>query len=401
MEACAAAALLQPQPPQPPHQPPPMTLRRCLASFAAPGLAPGGVPAAGSSATVDGVLAAHGLAELVYPDSVVMLGPPGARGRVLPAAPRPATVHALWKPAKCELNMQKGPLRGIAPRSADPSVGALMPVGRLDKGTTGLLLFTDDGILAKLLLSAAAMPKTYIATVVRPTAAPPTAEQLATLLEGVQLDDGPAKAMEASVIDQREKPLPGHLVGKVASSTAFVIRLVVTIGRYHIVKKLLHAVGLYASGLHREAVGSLSLALGEERRGRWPEDPALAAAAPPPDAAAAPPSCVVIERAGASRTLAAVQVRRLWEEAGGQAASERLQACQLLCRYRHSIHVGAEDARLGAWLHTHHTLQGACYAGLRGSTCHYEHASHDRPLRDLPADGSLVPTAKGFPSLGH
>lgn len=78
-------------------------------------------------------------------------------------------------------------------------------------------------------------------------------------------------------------------------------------------------------------------------------------------------------------------------QGGREHASRRLQACQLLCRYRHSVHIGAEDDRLvrffamlrlsasfsafdsllvwtwcgqRTWLAENHTLEGLCYAGM-------------------------------------
>ena len=122
-------------------------------------------------------------------------------------------------------------------------------------------------------MTSEALPKTYVATVQRPTASPPTAEQLARLCEGVDLPDGrgrgPAaaagrgrggrtRALEARLLGQREKPLPPKLVGKVPPSSLFALRVVVTAGGYHVVKKLLAAVGLSVCALHREQVGSLS-----------------------------------------------------------------------------------------------------------------------------------------------
>jgi pseudouridine synthase len=244
-----------------------MTLRRYLDAFAA--------DECEEPVSIDGeTRVPAGLADLVYPGSAVVLMHSGTR--ILPQAPRPSVVYALWKPAKCNLNMKAEALRSIAP--TDPtrrsSAGVLQPIGRLDKNTTGLLLFTDDGILNQLLCRATTVRKVYIATVVRPSSSPPTAAQLAQLVAGVELNDGRAWAEEAAIIGQKELPLGNpKLAGKVARATRYAIRVVVTIGRNHVVKKLLHAVGLQVVDLHREAIAGLQLVLGKRRRGRWPDDP--------------------------------------------------------------------------------------------------------------------------------
>jgi len=112
-------------------------------------------------------------------------------------------------------------------------------VGRLDRDTTGLLLFTnDEKFVAHATAPATHLPKRYVARV----GAQVNDAKLEPLRRGVKLDDGeltrPAKA----------KPRGEDSV-----------ELVLTEGRFHQVKRMLNVVGLPTLALHREAVGSLEL----------------------------------------------------------------------------------------------------------------------------------------------
>lgn len=129
-----------------------------------------------------------------------------------------------------------------------PSVLSLLPtplrtrglqsVGRLDEDTTGLLLFTDDGSLIHRLTS----PKHHVPKVYEVQAKHAVTDaQLAQLRSGVVLDDDPRPA----VADAAER------------SGEFTLRLTLTEGRYHQVKRMLAAVGNRVEGLHRSAFGAL------------------------------------------------------------------------------------------------------------------------------------------------
>lgn len=116
----------------------------------------------------------------------------------------------------------------------------LQCVGRLDQDTTGLLLLTDDGALNHALTSPKHhVPKTYLVT----TAHALTPKMLADLLAGVVLRDDPHP-----VFAQAAEPVDSHQ-----------LRLVITEGRYHQVKRMLAAVGNRVVALHREAIGALTL----------------------------------------------------------------------------------------------------------------------------------------------
>jgi 16S rRNA pseudouridine516 synthase len=135
----------------------------------------------------------------------------------------------------------------------------VQPIGRLDEDTTGLLLFSDDGTLIHRLTS----PKWHVPKVyqVRCTGAV-TSQQIEALKIGVVLHDDPLPV----------KPLACEASGE------FTLRLTLTEGKYHQVKRMLAAVGNHVVGLHRSDYGALALpadlALGDWR---WVERGAIAA----------------------------------------------------------------------------------------------------------------------------
>ena len=116
----------------------------------------------------------------------------------------------------------------------------VQPIGRLDEDTTGLLLITDDGQLNHVLSSAKRkVPKVYLAT----TKHPIEQEQVDQLLSGVLLNDEPEPVSAAAC----------EIVGD------NLLRLTLTQGKYHQVKRMVAAAGNRVEALHREAVGDLTL----------------------------------------------------------------------------------------------------------------------------------------------
>jgi 23S rRNA pseudouridine2605 synthase/16S rRNA pseudouridine516 synthase len=112
-------------------------------------------------------------------------------------------------------------------------------VGRLDRDTTGLLLFTND----EKFVAHATSPETHLAKrYVARVGAKVNDAKLEPLRRGVKLEGNeptrPAKA----------KPRGEDSV-----------ELVLTEGKFHQVKRMLNAVGLPTLALHREAVGGLEL----------------------------------------------------------------------------------------------------------------------------------------------
>lgn len=148
------------------------------------------------------------------------------------------------------------PLRQRPRRGAAPGVQA---VGRLDQDTTGLLLLTDDGALIHRLNSPRhEVPKVYELTTVDPV----DTRLIERLLAGVRLagerEDVRAQACEAS--------------------GARSLRLTLTQGKYHQVKRMIAAAGHQVAALHRSRVGALVLPPGlAPGQFRWLEEQELAA----------------------------------------------------------------------------------------------------------------------------
>ncbi len=145
------------------------------------------------------------------------------------------------------------PLRQRPVKGGQPGVQA---VGRLDQDTTGLLLLSDDGaFLHRMTSPKHHVPKVYEVT----TKHPVDARQVARLLEGVVLDDDPkpVRAAACEIVEAAEPQQAGGEGQGVQGSRH--LRLTLTEGKYHQVKRMLAAVGNRVEGLHRSRIGGLAL----------------------------------------------------------------------------------------------------------------------------------------------
>lgn len=80
----------------------------------------------------------------------------------------------------------------------------IYPVGRLDRNTTGLLLFTNDGDLAKKLTHPShEVKKLYQVDISQPI----TDEDFFSIQQGLTLEDGMAKVDEIGIVDDRRTSL--------------------------------------------------------------------------------------------------------------------------------------------------------------------------------------------------
>ncbi len=173
----------------------------------------------------------------------------------------------LHKPAGTECSQKPSTYPSIytllpAPLRQRPNKGAVQGVqaiGRLDQDTTGLLLLTDDGaFIHKMSSPRHHVPKVYEVV----TRHPVTPAQVDRLLAGVVLDDDPRPVRAAAC----------------EASGECALRLTLTEGKYHQVKRMVAAVGNRVEGLHRSRIGGLALPA-DLAPGQWrwlgPEDLSL------------------------------------------------------------------------------------------------------------------------------
>ena len=178
----------------------------------------------------------------------------------------------LHKPAGTECSHRPGAWPSIytllpAPlrqRPAPGKVQGVQAVGRLDQDTTGLLLLSDDGAFIHRMNS----PRRHVPKVYEVTTKHPLDErQLERLRAGVVLDDDPRPVRAAAA-----EPVSEHH-----------LRLTLTEGKYHQVKRMVAAVGNRVDALHRSRIGALNLP-GDLAPGqwRWLDEGDLALLAAPP-----------------------------------------------------------------------------------------------------------------------
>lgn len=130
----------------------------------------------------------------------------------------------------------------------------IFPVGRLDLDAEGLLLLTNDGDLAAALMHPSGeVPKTYRAKV----RGKPTDDALLTLMQGVLLDDGPARAQHVHRVTMGRRAAPSNTW----------VELTVTEGRNHLIKRLFESIGHPVVRLRRMAIAHLTL--DGIRPGKW------------------------------------------------------------------------------------------------------------------------------------
>lgn len=118
------------------------------------------------------------------------------------------------------------------------------PVGRLDRNSEGLLLFTNDGEFANDIMH----PSRHISKTYRVTVRPDISdEQLVTLSEGVEIDG--------------KKTMPANVVVKDKTPGRVVLLITIKEGRNRQIRKMCEAVGLEVARLRRISIGPIKLGM--------------------------------------------------------------------------------------------------------------------------------------------
>ena len=114
----------------------------------------------------------------------------------------------------------------------------LFPAGRLDKDTTGLMIITDDGVLAHNILS----PKKHVQKIYRVELDIPVTEEMQQgFADGVELNDGVCKDAKLTILGEK------------------TAEVTLREGRYHQIKRMFGCYGAKVVELHRIAMGELYL----------------------------------------------------------------------------------------------------------------------------------------------
>jgi pseudouridine synthase len=219
------------------------------------------MPARNPAKTLDRVLSRAGLCSRSLARELIAAGRVEVGGRIVRSAerwvdPERDAVRVDGKRlsaaerAYLALHKPSGVLTTLSDPEGRPTVYDLLrdvpvwlgPVGRLDRDTSGLLLFTNDTAFAERVTNPESeLAKTYHVR----SGTPLEPEQLEALRRGVLLDDGPTRPARV----QELRRYAGYSL----------ILLTITEGRNRQVRRMLRAVGSRVKKLRRVAIGPVEL----------------------------------------------------------------------------------------------------------------------------------------------
>lgn len=150
--------------------------------------------------------------------------------------------YLFHKPAGCVTAVTDAMHKTVMDYMKDLARKDLVPVGRLDIDTEGLLLITNDGQLSHELLSPTKhVPKTYFAKI-----------------DGIVTEEDVNLFAEGVDIGEKKLTKPAKLEILV-SDTVSEIELTISEGKFHQVKRMFEAVGKKVVYLKRISMGNLVL----------------------------------------------------------------------------------------------------------------------------------------------
>ena len=166
--------------------------------------------------------------------------------------------YMLNKPAGCVSATKDGLSQTVLEFLKNEPTRDLFPVGRLDKDTEGLLLITNDGILAHNLLSPKKhVNKTYIAFVDKSL----NEKEILEFKSGLDIGDEsptlPAEIRLASEAEKNEHKKTTIESEKLQFETAYIV--IIKEGRYHQIKRMFEHFKSKVVFLKRLSMGSLLL----------------------------------------------------------------------------------------------------------------------------------------------
>jgi 16S rRNA pseudouridine516 synthase len=167
--------------------------------------------------------------------------------------PPPGSIVMMNKPVGyvCSTRGREDLIYDLLPKRFLLRSPVMAPIGRLDLASSGLLLLTDDGKINHRITS----PRTHLPKVYEVHLAEDLADNAAEILaKGTMLlesDVVPLKPVKLEVISPRH------------------VRVTLTEGRYHQVRRMFAALGNHVTGLKRTAIGNLEL--GGLPEGEWRE----------------------------------------------------------------------------------------------------------------------------------
>ncbi len=128
----------------------------------------------------------------------------------------------------------------------------IYPIGRLDRNSEGLILLTNDGSFANMIMHPSGnIQKTYRVTV-RETG---IEEKLIKLSEGVKIDSGFVRPVSVTVLEENEERT--------------VLQFIIAEGKNREIRKMCEAVDLTVIRLKRTSIGIVRL--GMLQQGKWRE----------------------------------------------------------------------------------------------------------------------------------